>query len=283
VIIYTLLALHLQKNENAAWSMIENTNIPLGDNLLNYFIAATVASHTGKNEKVIAILSQKPSGGSYYPFPLLDFLLGNAMLNKLDSNADDYIKKFIAVNKGRAYMKEANRKLAWFYLINDNPVLYRQYMQHVLELNSAPTDEDKSAQKEAEQNYIPNKLLLKSRILFDGAYYDKSLALLNTIHPEKLTRSRDAVEYYYRKARLLDALNNTSEAVKFYLLTIQKGAPYNYYFAANACIKVAGIFEQQHKKQYAEKYYRKAIELDKDEYANSIDAEAKAGLNRLGS
>jgi hypothetical protein len=46
VIMYTLLVLHLQKDKSTSWNMIENANIPLGDNLLNHFIAATVAAHT---------------------------------------------------------------------------------------------------------------------------------------------------------------------------------------------------------------------------------------------
>ncbi|MDB5227171.1 MAG: hypothetical protein JWN78_1364 [Bacteroidota bacterium] len=282
IIMYTLLVLHLQKDKTTAWNMIENTNIPLGDNLLNYFIAATVASHTGKNDKVISLLTNHPTGSEYYPFPFLDFLYGNAKLNKLDSDADVYIKKFIVNNKGRSYQKEAYRKLAWYNLINGNPDVYKQYMQQILQVKDAPTDEDKSAQKEAEQNFIPNKELLKSRILSDGSYFDKALTVVNNIKPEKLTRSRDQIEYYYRKGRIYDELNNADDAVKYYLLAIQKGQSYDYYFAANACVKVAAIFEQQHKKSNAILYYKKAIELDKDEYTNSIDAEAKAGLNRLG-
>ena len=66
------------------------------------------------------------------------------------------------------------------------------------------------------------------------------------------------------------------------MLTIEKGIYSNYYFAANACLKLAIIFEEQNKKASAIQYYKKAIALDKDEYANSIDAEAKAGLNRIG-
>ena len=282
VIIYTLLVLHLQKDKTAAWNMIENTNVSLGDNLLNHFIASTVAAHTGKNDKVISILSAKPNSSDYYPFPFLDFFLGNAKLNKLDSNADVYIKKFLVVDKGRSYQKEAYRKLAWYYLINGEPALYKKYMQQILQIKDAPTDEDKSAQKEAEQNFIPNKELLKARILSDGYYFDKALAIMNSLQPEKLTRTRDKVEYYYRKARIYDEQNNIADAVKNYLLTIQKGESYNYYFTANACIKVANIFERQNKKVNAIQYYKKAIALDKDEYTNSIEAEAKAGLNRLG-
>ena len=71
--------------------------------------------------------------------------------------------------------------------------------------------------------------------------------------------------------------------MKFYLLTIQKGETFNYYFAANACIKLGNILELQKKVANATYYYKKAISLEKDEYTNSINAEAKAGLNRLGN
>ncbi|MCC6516548.1 MAG: hypothetical protein IT275_09355 [Chitinophagales bacterium] len=283
IILYTLLLLHLQKDKTNAWNMIENTTIPLGDNLLNHFIAASVAEHTGKNDKMISILANRPNSAAYYAFPYLDFLYGFAKLNRLDADADVYLKKFIATNKGRAYQKEALRKLAWFYLINDNPTGYKKYMQQILSISEAPSDEDKSAQKEAEQNFIPNKELLKARVLSDGAYFNKALATINAIAPEKLTRTRDIIEYYYRKARIYDELKQNTEAVKYYLISIQKGENYKYYFAANACIKLGAIFEEQHKKSNAIQYYKKAIQLDKDEYSNSIDAEAKAGLNRLGN
>jgi len=282
VIMYTLLLLHLQKDKTASWGMIEKTGISLDDNLLNYFVAATVADHTGKNEKMIGLLTNKPTGNAYYPFPYLDFMYGCAKLNRLDNDADVYIKQFINLNKGRSYQKEAYRKLAWYYLINGQPALYKKYMQQVLLVKDAPTDEDKSAQKEAVQNFIPHRELLKARVLSDGAYFDKALAVVNAIIPEKLISSRDKIEYYYRKARIYDELGRTNDAIRFYIQTIEKGTPYEYYFTANACIKLANIFEALHKKSNAVIYYQKAIALDKDEYANSIDAEAKAGLNRLG-
>ena len=283
IIEYTLLLLHLQKNKSAAWNIINRAEIPLQDNLLNHFIAATVASHTGKNDEVISILSKKPSDKSFYAFPLLDFILAKAKLNKLDSDAAIYIQKFLSNNKGRSYQKEAYQKLAWFYLVNDNPTLYKKYMQQVLLQKDAPTDEDKAAQKEAEQNYVSNAGLLKARLLCDGAYYAKALEMMNAIQPNKLTRNRDQIEYYYRKARIFDEQNNDTEAIKFYQQTIEKGSAFDYYFAANAALKLGNIFEQQKKKTNAIAYYKKAIDLDKDEYTNSINAEAKAGLNRLGN
>lgn len=281
VIMYTLLILHLKKDEKNAWNMINQSDIPLGDNLLNHFIAATVAAHTGKNDNVISILSNRPNSKEYYPFPYLDFMMGCAKLNNLSNNADVYFKKFLAQNRGRSYQKEAYRKLAWFYLIHGNADAYNKYMSAVLKIKSAPTDEDKSAQKEATSNLIPNKILLTARVLSDGAYYNTALKYLNNLDAETLKQARDKIEYYYRKASILDALNQTDDAIKNYLVAIQKGSNYDYYFAANASLKLASVYEKQ--KQYGNAifYFKKAIDLDKDEYADSIDAEAKAGLNRL--
>ncbi len=282
VILYTLLVLHLKKDEQTAWQLVEQTRLPLGDNLLNHFVVATVANHTGKNDQAIAVLTKRPVGAAYYPFPVLDFLLGNALLNKLDDDAVAYLKKFIAANKGRSYVKEAYRKLAWYYLIKGQPDLYKKYMKQVLAVKYGPTDEDKSAQKEALMDFIPHRELLKARVLSDGAYWEEALQTLQSVKPEQLTRQRDQIEYYYRKARIYHESGQETEAVKYYLLAIQKGEQTTYYFAANACLKVASIFEKQNKKSSAAQYYKKAMVLPKDEYANSIDAEAKAGLNRLG-
>ena len=59
IILYTLIQLHLLKDYNEAWKMI-NGNLPLEDNLLNHFVVATVAAHVGKNDKVIESLLTKP-------------------------------------------------------------------------------------------------------------------------------------------------------------------------------------------------------------------------------
>lgn len=281
IIEYILIQLHVEKNKDEAWNWIEDAKLPLDDNLLNYFISASVASYSGKNDKVIELLSKKPNTKDYFPIPYLDLLYGSAKLSRLDTDADKNILLFIQQNKGRSYQKEAYRKLAWFYLINGKPEQYTKYMQKVLQIKDAPTDEDKSAQHEAKMGYTPQAQLLKARILSDGAYYDKALAQMNEIKPEKLTRNRDKIEYLYRRARIYDETGKTDNAVSYYLQTIDKGKNADYYFVANACIKLGSIFEKQNKNTAAAQYYNKALLMDKDEYENSINAEAKAGLNRL--
>ncbi|MCB0513554.1 MAG: tetratricopeptide repeat protein, partial [Bacteroidetes bacterium] len=111
-------------------------------------------------------------------------------------------------------------------------------------------------------------------------YFNKSLQKINELDDKQL-QNRDLVEYYYRKARIYDELDKKVEANTNYILVMNKSIGFDYYFAANSSLKLAQYFEQNNKKSLAIKYYNKAIALPKDEYENSINAEAKAGLNRV--
>ena len=280
IILYTLIQLHLLKDYNEAWKMI-NGNLSLEDNLLNHFVVATVAAHVGKNDKVIEILLSKPSNKEFFPYPFLDFLLGNAKLNRLDKDADIYLKKFISTFKGQNYIKEANRKLAWFYLINSQPDLYKKYLLVCKTTGNETIDEDIAAQKEANSNIIPQKELLKARVLFDGAYYQRAIDMLTKINPTKLSSNREKIEYFYRKGRILHEWGKLDEALIEYQKTIQSDPNLNLYFAPNAALKSGAIYEKKGNKPKAIEYYKKAISYKTHEYKNSVDAEAKAGINRL--
>jgi hypothetical protein len=279
-ILYTMLLLHLKNDKTAAWHIIENAKIPLGDNLLNYFIISSVALYSGNNDKIINTLLLKPKGTSYYPFPYLDYMYGIAKLNRLDKDADVALKNFITTYKGKNYFKEANRKLAWHYLLQGNATLYHKYMQEVIHTGEENIDEDKAANAEAKSGLIPNKILLQSRLLCDGNYVLRAYNLMSTLSYKELITAKDKTEYYYRWARIFHLQNNTEKALKYYETAIQMGGTLPYYFAANACIKIANIYEYQNKCSVAISYYKKSQTFKNHEYLGSVAAEAKAGINR---
>lgn len=279
-ILYTMLLLHLKNDKTTAWQIIENAKIPLGDNLLNHFIVSSVALYSGNNDKIINTLLQKPKGSAYYPFPYLDYMYGIAKLNRLDKDADIPLKSFITTYKGKNYFKEANRKLGWHYLLQGNTNLYHKYMKDVINRGEENIDEDKAANAEAKSGIIPNKILLQTRLLCDGNYVQRALTLMNTLPYKQLTTAKDKTEYYYRWARIFHLQNNIDNALKYYDTTIQTGSSLPYYFAANACIKTANIYEKQNKCSLAITYYKKAQTYKNHEYVSSVAAEAKAGINR---
>ena len=141
-------------------------------------------------------------------------------------------------------------------------------------------DEDKSSQKAAQSNEIPNACLLKARLLFDGAYYPRALEVLGNCGYDKLT-PKEKAEYLYRKGRILHESGKIEDAVKYYLNAIKVTGDQPWYYAPNACIKLGNIYEKTGEKIKAGQYYSKALSYDDNEYQNSTDAEAKAGLNRI--
>ncbi len=280
VILYTFLQLHLNKDQQKAWSTISNYYLETSDNILYVFVKANVAQHLGKNDDVIKIIQSYQYQNDVYPIYFLDYMLGNAYLQKLDNNSIQYFQKYINNFKGNSYIKECYRKIAWYYVIQNKPDLYFKYIQLCKNQKEAITDEDKSAQKEAERNILPDKTLLQARILFDGNYLQQALDKINLVTVKNL-KGRNLAEYYYRKARICDKLKMVKEANELYILTINQSLNTDYYFGANACLQLGRYFENNKKNSLAIQYYNKAIQKPKDEYENSINAEAKAGLNRL--
>ncbi len=281
MIMYALLQLHLNKNETEAWNIINASSLQPKTNLLHCFAASSIAIYTGKNEEAIDLLSNRPRGDQYYDFPFLDFYLANAKLNRLDDDANVYFKKYIDEYKGKNYIKEAHRKLSWYYLMKGKTNNYNYHLNMCLLSGHAESDEDKSALKEAKSGIKPHLGLLKARLLFDGAYYDKAMTVLDEIDKSTLTDKTNSVEYHYRRARILHESDQITEAKAAYKSTIKNGHGMTAYFAPNACIKLGNIFEKEGNKLKASEYYRAALAYGEHDYQNSITAEAKAGLNRL--
>ena len=80
-------------------------------------------------------------------------------------------------------------------------------MTNCINYGKALIDEDIQALKEAKVTAIPNEILLKSRLLYDGGYYTKAQNLL-ILHSKTFTHDINDGEYYYRLGRVTDALKN---------------------------------------------------------------------------
>ncbi|QQS28197.1 MAG: tetratricopeptide repeat protein [Sphingobacteriales bacterium] len=279
LILQSFLLLYLDAKPEKAWEIVEE--LPKKNNLFNCFVAANIAMKTGRNEEAIHILQHKPTGAGYINFFYLDYLLGVCKLNRLDSDADIYLFSFTSNFKGSNYLKDAYQKIAWANLLKSKPEKYRQYMQYVKERGKALIDLDKQALKSAESNEVPDINLLKARLLFDGGYYQKALQTLQNFLLQSYSALPLQLEYTYRKARIFDGLKQYDNAIAFYSQTILLSKDSPYYFAPKSCLELGKLYEQSGNKQNAALYYRKAMEYKNHEYQNSIEQQAKAGLNRL--
>jgi tetratricopeptide (TPR) repeat protein len=201
-------------------------------------------------------------------------------MNRLDPDADVFLKSFIQNFKGKNYIKSAYQKLAWQALIQGNTEKYRAYMKILLKLGVMDIDEDAQAQKEAEENQVPNVFLLQARLLSDGGYYQRAVASI-AAGTKTYISIKDQLEVTYRMGRISQEEGNYSKAESFYTSTLQLGKQYTYYFAANAALQLGLIWEQKKELKKARFYYQTCLNMKNHDYQHSIDQKAKAGLNRL--
>ena len=236
----------------------------------------------GLNDKAIDLLLSRPTGDEYFPFHYLDYLTGLGKLYRLDEDANKYFFKYVSNFKGLNYVKDSYQKIAWYYLVNNDIDKYREYIDKVNQYGNDIIDADKQAERESEKGEIPNLHLLKARLLFDGGYYENALAAMtgntsgNFLHNEK-----DSLEFTYRIGRIYHEWGKSDNSIPFYDKTIENGSKSEFYYAANSALKLGNIYEDKGDFNKALHYYKEAQSMKNDEYKNSINQKAKAGIHRI--
>jgi len=247
--------------------------------LLKSYLQAYVCARNAHNDEAISILANRPTGDVYQPFPFLELLMGTAKLNKLDYSAAVNFKKFLQVNKGVNYIKDANLHLSWIALLNGDTGSYSALIKSVKNVGSVYHDKDKQAMNEVSYP-SPDPELLKARLLFDGGYYQKALNVLSDQRVENFKSAKDKIEFYYRFARINDELGKDETALQYYQRTVNAGKTLKYYYSPTAALNMGKIYSNKNKTK-ARLYFNMAIDMKNHEYENSIEAQAKEGLRKI--
>jgi hypothetical protein len=248
--------------------------------LLKTYLQGYVSFKCSHNDEAIAYLENKPKTGGYAPIPGINYLLGNAKLCHMDSDANLFLTAYLNEYKGKNYIKDTYLKLAYYYLFKNEPAQYATYIKLVETKGYLDDEKDKQALKEA-KDAPPNIDLLKARFYFDGGYFGKALAQIKDTQVTSLKLLRDKIELNYRLGRIYAALNDVNNAVINYQKAIASGQASNYYYASNAALNLGIIYEQKKDTAKATYYYKLALGMKSHEYQNSIDTQAKEGLKRL--
>ncbi|UKT63447.1 tetratricopeptide repeat protein [Pedobacter mucosus] len=248
--------------------------------LLKSYLQSYICVKNGHSEEAISILNKRPEGGVYQPFPYLDYLEGIAHLNKLDLTASVYFNKFLQTNKGVSYIKDTNLHLAWIALLKGDKSNYTTYVNKALSSGYTYNEKDKQAKNEA-SSAAPAVDLLKARLLFDGGYLSKALAVIDDKKTVDYKNDKDKTEFNYRLGRIYDAQNKDDLALSAYQATINQGKNLKYYFAANAALQMGKVYENRKNYTKAKECYNISIDMKNHEYENSIESQAKAGLSRI--
>lgn len=280
-VLYAYLLLHLDNKDGEAWRILQNSKLNPETNPMACFVMANVAMRTGRNDQAIELLEQRPGGRTFHPFPYLDFMLGIAKLQRLDSDASVYLQKFLDNYGGRNFIKEAWQKMAWQALIRGDQAGYRKYMELVKTRGFTVVEGDQNALREAKNGEMPHSTLLQARLLFDGGYYEQARKKLHALPTATLTRKRDQLEYQYRSGRICQALGLNDKALAYYATTIEQGAAEPWYFACRAALETGRIYEALGDKAKARSFYEKCLSIKPEESRVGIHQAAKAGLGRV--
>ncbi len=271
----------LTPNKSSYNKIIGYTNTMNSKSLLKTYLQGYVASRNANNDSAIAYLMKRPQGANYMDFPKLDYLLGNAKLNRMDSDANVSLISYLKETKGISFVKDAYLKLAYYYFLRGDNGRYQAFLKMVKTQGDLYDEKDKQALKEA-NDAAPDINLLKARLQFDGGYYSKALQTLAGKDASDFKLQRDQIEVDYRLGRIYDELSKDSDAISHYQKAINSGKQTSYYYAANAALSIGSIYEGKRDKARAANYYKQAIAMKSHEYENSIETKAKEGLKRLG-
>ena len=248
--------------------------------ILRTYLQGYIASRTGHNDDAIENLLSIPKSNQYIDLPVTNYLIGNAKLCRMDSDACDFLLAYINNYKGVNYIKDSYLKIGYFYLLKNDEAKYNYYVKLARTKGYSVDEKDKQALEEA-NDVRPDNDLLRARFYFDGGYYNIALTLLQNKQEADCKILRDKIELNYRLGRVYQLLNKYNEAVTSYQRAIVLGRTAKYYYAANAALNTGAIFEYIKSYDQAANYYKMAIGMKGHEYQNSIDTQAKEGLERI--
>ena len=260
--------------------IIENTNAVDPESLLRTYIRAYAGIRLGHTKDAITELVKRPTGVEYAPYPDLEYLAGIAKIHSLDFSASSHFIAFLKSYRGINFVKDAYLNLAWLELLKGNIKGYQSFTDQLKTKGYSYHDKDKQALNEA-NDPMPNLSLLKTRLLFDGAYYDKSLIQIIEMKVSDFGFLRDKIEYLYRLARIYDETSKDDLALKYYQAALDLGKNERYYFASTAALKIAGIYEKRKDIPKAKLYYNTAINMKGHDYESSVENRAKQSLKRI--
>lgn len=281
VFYYSLFHLNFG-DKDVAWDVCVKNTSDYTTNLMSCYLRTFIGYKIGQTNDAITVLENRPKQADYESFIALEYYLGICKLNRLDDDADIHFKQFVTYFKGRLFMKDAYRRLYWFYLLRNENEKAQAYKLMGKKYGVTKNEEEKNVQREVDQGLAPDLILLKARLLCDGGYYAKAEEAIKQRKESELKTDYLKLEYHYRYGRILQEQNKWSKATEYFGYVI-KNAPENtpYFFAPNACLQMGFIYKKLGFNQIAKSHFSAVKKYSKAEYISSFEIRAEKELENL--
>ncbi len=278
---YLFTRFYIGGRQQEVWDFVNSPVFAERDNLLQAYVKATIGLDYRKAEFVTETLKAASRAPHFADFPVFDYQMGIALLTRLDMSCVGSFQEYLRKTKGDVYIKDCWQKMAFAWYITGNRKQAEYCRRQAGISGSARLDVDKQAQKFAVGIVWPLQPLLQSRLLIEGGYYSRALALLNGIDKAQLNTPAARAEYYFRLGRAYQETGVFIKALENFDLSVNAGKGRPEQFAARAALHMGLIFEQTGLKPQAITKYKECLAMPEHDFQNSIDQQAKAGLERL--
>jgi tetratricopeptide (TPR) repeat protein len=281
VLYYLLTRFYLLSEQKQAWEFINSPQFPTHGNLLNAFAKATIALDFRKSDAAMEAVNDAMMDSGCYMYPIFYYQMGVAKLYKLDTACVGYFRQYLKNNKSDLFIKDSWQKMAFSCYLSGNKANAAYCMSQVLSKGYSRIDADKQAAGFSEKGLWPPMKLLEARLLIEGGYNSRALVILQNIDTAQLQQPADKAEYLFRLGRVYQESEDNTRALEYYQATINKGKSRHEQFAARAALQMGSIYEHSGMADKAGIKYRECLSMPAHDFQNSIDQQAKAGINRV--
>ena len=278
---YLYARFYLAFEQKEAWEYMNSTGFITQNNLLNTYVKASLALDYHKADGAIELINAMQTDVSYNTYPIFKHKMGLALLTRLDSSCIDYFKQYLKDNKSDRYIKDCWQKMAYAHYLSGNIFQANYCRLQAKTQGKARLEVDKQAVKFADGSLWPDRNLLKARWLTEGGYTSKAFEILHTLNHNEITELPEKAEYFYRLGRVYQESGDTKRALEYYQYAIYTGKNLHEQFAARAALQKGIIYEHNGMLALAKTSYKECLDMPSHDFQNSIDQQAKAGLNRV--
>lgn len=257
------------------------------DNLNIFLIATAVSLKENHTEQAIELLKKFPTDAAYIYFPIFELYKAETQLFKGNyAQASTAYLTYLKNFKGKGFIKDTYYKLFVSNWLAGDEKKGRFYLTKIPSNGNALAESDKAAQKFYENytknNILPNKTLLKLRLVFDGGYFEQAAKDVENLSEKNFTNAKDQAEFNYRAGRIYQKLSQYDKAISFFEQAIKLSDGQDWHFGASSSLQLGYIFQAKTQKNKAKAYFEKAISYKRHEYKTSIDNKARAALTEMG-
>ncbi|MFN3488126.1 MAG: tetratricopeptide repeat protein [Emticicia sp.] len=257
------------------------------DNLNINMVATAISLKDNRTEQAIELLKRTPKDASYLYFPVFELYKAETQLFKGNypqavSAYQTYLRNF----KGQTFLKDTYYKVFLCNWLMGDEKKAKLYLSKINEGGNTIAESDKAAQKFYENfqktKALPNKALIKLRLLFDGGYFEEAQQELSTLSEKSFTNTKDQAEFNYRAGRICQKLNQFDKATNYFERSVALTGSQEWSFAPNSALQLGYIQQQKGQKNKAKAHFEQAIAYKNHEYKTSIDNKARAALTEMG-